>query len=250
MSLLQIDFIQSVALPEPRRGPARGGEFAFKDAEPEGVVIGSQLVDFAADMPSAQREAVSNALLLAQLAANKAVGADQRDTRSWYASYRNTLQRIGWHGDATEFQQQALSADGALVHKEILPLVTAFLGPAASAASIVVRMLQSLSAMDEGKPWITLFQDDSQTLTGAQFQLSRATQAAMGDPEVALLAIDIEASRRITQVLFFKLTREATRLEKSTSTLAIGSGLLQSISRSLRDKVHVHVADNVAAIAI
>lgn len=250
MSLPQIDFIERVSLPEPRRGPSRGAEPDFEDADAQGFVVASQLVDFAPGMPGAQREAVANALLLAQLAANKALGTEPEDIRPWYRFYRDTLQRIGWNVNASDFQEQALSAEGAMVHKEILPVVTAFLGPAASAASIVVQMLNSLSAMDEGKPWITLFQDDSQTLKGAQFQVARAAQAATGDPEVALLAVDIEASRRITRVLFFKLTRDATRLEKSTATLTISSGLLQSISRSLRDKVHVHVADNVAAIAI
>src|SRR5947209_1496407 len=69
-----VAYIQSLELPAPRsRGPAEPAPPppAFT-AGPQGFAIGSQLTEFTPQVAASVRPAVSNSLLLAQLASDKA----------------------------------------------------------------------------------------------------------------------------------------------------------------------------------
>jgi len=250
MSNQELDFIQSLELPEPR---SRGIESAAPPSfitERQAVAVAGQICEFSPTVDPSARADLANCLLLAQLAADKAAGSPPKDVRSWHAQYVNALKKTGWLVSGGDFQEQAVSADGVLVHKEIIPVITAFLGPAASAASIVLQMLNSLSAMQQNSSWITLFQDESQTLTGAKLQVSLVDQDANGAATVNLLSVGIEASQRITQVLFFKVSRQATKLSKATDSLTMNAGSLDLIRAAVAEKVKEHLAESVANIDI
>jgi hypothetical protein len=252
MTTLDLSYIRAVELPAARsRGP---GELArapdFTGTEPQAVAVGSQVVEFAGSVSAETRADLSNCLLLAQLAADKAAGSPAQDIYRWYDKYIEVLQHTGWRVTAADFQEQAISADGALVHKEIIPVVTAFLGPAARAASLVLQMLNSLNAMAQTRPWITLFQSESQSLQGAKFQIALVDRDAHGDAVVNLLSIGIEARQRITQVLFFKLSRQSTKLRKATGSMTMSPGNLAAVRDIVRTRVERHVADYVMNVAI
>ena len=83
------------ALDLPDAGPvfetARSVKFS---TGPEGVAVGSQLVEFTGQVPPDVRSIVADSILLAQLAANKAA-ADSSDVFRWYDKYVEVLQHIG-----------------------------------------------------------------------------------------------------------------------------------------------------------
>lgn len=252
MSAPDLDYLRSVELPAARsRGPGDVAKApSFAAAGPQAVAVASQLVEFTAAVPADTRADLANCLLLAQLAADKASGSPAQDIYRWYDKYVEVLQNTGWRLADVDFQEQLLSADGALVHKEIIPVVTAFLGPAASTASIVLAMLESLNAMEADQPWITLFQSESQSLQGAKFQIALVDRDAQGDATVSLLSIGIEARQRITQVLFFKLTKQSTRLRKATGSMTMAPATLAAVRDIVRSRVERHVADYVMNVAI
>src|SRR5476649_486751 len=65
--------------------------------EPQAVSVGSQLTEFTANVPPDVRAAVSDSMLLAQLAANKAASTDNSaGVFAWYDKYREVLEGIGW----------------------------------------------------------------------------------------------------------------------------------------------------------
>jgi hypothetical protein len=251
MSIPEIEFITQTPLP-PAPSRERGEMVTLPSftAERQAVAVGSQIAEFDPVLAPALRADLGNALLLAQLAADKAAGSPPQDFIGWYRAYVGALKRIGWIVGDLDFREQALSADGALVHKEIIPVVTAFLGPAASAVSIVVGLLNSLQAIQADQPWITLFQSESQTLNGAKFQINIVGEDQNGDPSINVLAVGIKASQRITQVLFFKAQQQSTRLEKAAATMSMPAALLGKIREVLADRVEVYVADNIKNIEI
>ncbi len=251
MTTPDLDYIRSVALPSARsRGAGETVTPPDFVAPPQVVAVGSQLCEFTAVVEPAMRQDLSNCLLLAQLAADKAVGSPASDIYRWHDSYIGTLQKTGWLLADVDFQEQALSADGVFVHKEIIPVVMAFLGPAATAGTLILQMLNSLSAMQQNQPWITLFQSESQTLNGAKFQVSLVDKDANGDAEVRLLAVGVEASQRITQVLFFKLHRQSTRLRRAQGAMTMSPATLAKIRDPLRARVAQHVVDYVMNVEI
>ena len=71
------------------------------------LAVGSQLVEFTERVGVAQRNAVADGILLAQLAANKAV-AGGGDAFRWYDKYVEVLQNIGWQLREIEFRSATL----------------------------------------------------------------------------------------------------------------------------------------------
>lgn len=88
MTSPDLDLLRSVALPRPRARSA--GEVVeeptFVEA-PQVVAVASQLTEFTAAVDPAKRSALSNCLLLAQLAADKAHGSPSEDIFKWYKKY-------------------------------------------------------------------------------------------------------------------------------------------------------------------
>lgn len=160
------------------------------------------------------------------------------------------LRGSGWLLADIDFREQALSTDGAFVHKEIIPVIAAFLGPAASAASLILQVLNSLNAMQQNEPWITLFQSESQSLRGGKFQLSLVDTNAAGDAEARHLSVSVEASQRVTQVLFFKLRGQSTRLQRAESVMTMSPTALAQAGPIASARVAEHVSDFIKYVEI
>jgi hypothetical protein len=200
-------------------------------------------------VPADMRSAIADNILLAQLAANKAT-AEAPDVFRWYDTYVEVLQHIGWQIHNVEFQTQTVSDENAGMHKAIIPVITAMLGPQAAAVSIVLAVLNGLQEMDAGAPWITLFDQASQHAHGAKFQVSYVDADAHGQPEIALVCFGIRAQRTITQVLFFKFSAQTAEVKRASSKLTVSMERLNSAKAAIAGRVQPFIADYVASIDI
>ena len=193
--------------------------------------------------------AIADSILLAQLAANKAAGEAQ-DVFRWYDKYVEVLQNIGWQIRDVDFQTQTVTDKNAGMHKAIIPVITAILGPHAAAASIVLSVLNGLREIDTSTPWITLFDRASQHAHGAKFQVSYVDADAHGHPEITLLSLGIRANRTITQVLFFKFSSEDAELKKASGKMAVSMQRLNSARDAIAERVQPFIADFVKNVEI
>ena len=140
-----VQFVQNLDLPEP--GPrfesvSPDADIAAEIEASSGqalVAIGSQLAEFDPAVVAGVR-ALANNSLLAQLAANKAA-SQSNDMATWYGKYNDTLQNTGWNLAEAEFQNQTIQNKNANVHEDIIPIITAMLGPQVAAVSMVVNVL-------------------------------------------------------------------------------------------------------------
>ncbi|HEY6641454.1 hypothetical protein [Povalibacter sp.] len=245
------DFV--VALDLPDLGPQ------FESAAPpalpqftdhqEVVTVGAQLAEFSPSVATELRPLIANSMLLAQLAANKA-NAQAGSVFDWHRKYRDVLSNIGWTVHASEEQVQEVNNRNLGVHKAIIPVLTAMLGPAAAATSLVVSVLQGLNEMDAQTPWITLFDQSSQHASGAKFQISYIDADAHGQPVISLLACSVTAEKSITQVLFFKFSNQKAELRKSTAALATTAERLKADKDVIAGRVQSFVSDYVKNIEI
>ena len=145
-------YIAALELPPP---PARSRELDAAAPDPTGpaLAVGPNLVEFAPGADPALRPAMTDALLLAQLAADK---ADARDPDAWYAAHHEVLSRLGFLGSGLTRTSQDLSTTDADLHEAILPVITAAFAGAAIPA-IVIATLEQLSTASENRPWIPAF---------------------------------------------------------------------------------------------
>lgn len=242
-------YVLALDLPEKEPQYERTTPVVEFSDQREAVTVGAQLAEFSENVTPGQRAAVSDCLLLAQLAANKAT-AMGLDLMAWYRKYIEVLQNIGWTTTSMSFEERRVDDTDADVHQVIIPVLTSMLGPIASAASIVVSVLEGLQQMDKANPWITLFDRASQHASGAKFQLGFVDASAGGDAtvQIKLLALAIDAKRSVTQVLFFKFSGQEAKLASADGQFDIGAARLDSIKDAVTQRVAPFLNDNISKI--
>jgi hypothetical protein len=241
------DYVMSLDLPDP--GPPTLESAPDFTASQQAVAVGSQLTEFTAAVSAEVRSAISNSLLLAQLAANKAAN-QVADLLAWYGKYCEVLQGIGWQSQGLDFQSQATTGQNLDVHKAIIPVIAAALGPAAAAASIVLAVLNGLKDMNASAPWITLFNRQSQHASGAKFQVTYVDSDATGQPLLTLLCFVVNAQQTLTQVLFFRFQSQKVELKQSTGKLGVTLDRLNGDRAAIASRVDSFIADNIQNIEI
>lgn len=240
-------YVMSLDLPEPEASEFESApDFT---TQPQAVAVGSQLTEFTAAVSTDARSAISNSLLLAQLAANKA--ADQAaDVFAWYGKYSQVLQGIGWQSQDLDFQTQSSTQQDLDVHKAIIPVIALALGPAAAATSIVLGVLNGLKDMNANSPWITLFDKQSQHASGAKFQVTYVDSDTAGQPQLTLLCFAVNAQQTLTQVLFFKFASQSVQLKQSTGKLGVTLDRLNVDRAAIAARVDAFIAGNIQNIEI
>jgi hypothetical protein len=245
-----LSYLEALPLPDPRpqlESLEAAAPLEFS-TEAEVVAVAAQLAEFSAAVAPAQRAVVADCLLLAQLAADKAT-AMSADLPAWYEAYGRVLKQLGWLQTTMEFKETTVTDEDAGVHQAIIPVLTALLGPAAAATSMVVTVLEGLQQMNAQSPWITLFDRSSSHASGAKFQLG-FVDADDTMVSVRLVALAINAERRLTQVLFFKFASEKAKLSVAQTELGVGVERLQGIASAVAAKVAPHLVDNIGKIEI
>jgi len=218
--------------------------------DPQAIVIGSQLAEFTDAVPKEIREMISNSLLLAQLAANKAIsGMPAGSSAEWREAYRNVLFSTGWQFEGASMGMQEIREQNLSVHEAIIPVLTALLGPAA-AASLVITVLNGLASMSEDTPWITLFSRSSRRASLNNFQIGHVDVPDGAAPRLNLAFFDLSVTGEVTQVLFFKFTSTNGLLFHSHTSLSVNESLLTDLSDEVKAKVTGHLADLIMDIEI
>jgi hypothetical protein len=245
------EYVLGIVLPEAPGGPAFESTRApaIFSTQKQAVAIGGQLAEFTEAVTPDLRTAISDGILLAQLAANKATGG-AGDVLEWYNKYVEVLQNIGWQIKDFDFRRQQVDNQQLDMHEAIIPVITAMLGPQVAAASIVISIFQGLQQMDKSRPWITLFDKASQHADGAKFQVGYVDADAYGQPQITLLCFGIKAQRTITQVLFFKTSEESAEIRKAEAKLAVSLERLNSAKDALAERVTPFVSDFIKNVEI
>ncbi|CAD6543081.1 hypothetical protein LMG27952_03985 [Paraburkholderia hiiakae] len=213
---------------------------SFDASKDQAVVVGSGVVTFAQGVPPERRLAVTNSLLLAQLVARRAV-PDGGDIDDWYKQYTSVLANIGWLVQTTTTTHTADTANEFETHEAILAVATLLLGPGAvSALSLISTTLNALATMDTSKPWITIFDRETQAVNASSFQVALAETAPDGSFVVSLMAFVIKANAVVTQVLFFKAKHEDVQFSHYASQAQIDTAILDSLEPDLSNRVAQH----------
>lgn len=250
-------FIESIDVPrltptarERMAAETSGAPPVYREGESQAVAIGSQIAEFTADFPAALRPQIANAFLLAQLAANRAVDTAASGGSAWYRAYLEVLANTGWILERDESSERELSGTSNEVHKEIVPLLTLLLGPGIAAAAMVTAVLEGLSKMDQDRPWITLFDRESGRASGNQFQISHAAAPDGAAPQVRLVCFELEATKTLTEVLFFKSSGTRAVLRGFSAGLSLNSAVFDGNKALIEDKVADYVAGYIRGIEL
>ena len=246
-----VSYIQAVELVEPpvrRGGEDQGPPPAFQSVA-QAVAIGPQLTEFSDKVPQSLRPAISNGLLLGQLAADKAT-LGQNDPWAWFTTFNGVMTKIGWLGTVSEVNEQVISDKNAELHKAIIPIVTAVFGPAAAAGSIILAVLNGLDSMSADAPWITLFERKTNNVRAAKFGLSYVDGGDGGGANLKTVYFALEGSRILTQVLLFKFSTSDAKIKSAQSQMTLSTDTIAQTGATLEQKVAPFIVENIKNIDI
>ena len=224
---------------------SRGGDDSIPTfgTAPQAIAAGSQLIEFDASVDPQTRAMISNALLLAQLAADKTAPAGPPDV--WYARYREILVNLGWITTGLAHTQQSFAGQNLQVQAAVLSVLTAALQPAAAAASILQAALASLDKLAPTTPWLTIFNRASRHSSFNSFQLAYGVVQA-AQPQLTLIGFTLEGAEDLTQVMFVKFAASDARLDlysgQVTPNLAAMTATAPKVAAMIADKASAFLA--------
>lgn len=206
------------------------------DKLPTGLVTGSNLIQFAPEVSQPIKSSVALSLLAAQrVASNDPVVLNPEQ---WVERHNTVLQNLNWHNDGGGTVKSEFKSVNVAVHQAIIPFLTAALGGAVAAGSLIVTALEQLQKIDQDSPWITLFDRQSRRFDVTEYQFSVVEM----DPANKLVRLNIAAARLNadygrTQVLFFKLTKEKAQFEQASQKFSADIDLLTDMNGDLKAKL-------------
>jgi hypothetical protein len=211
----------------------------------DGLIVGGNMLAFSENVAPPARDVVSLCLLYAQEAANADAAVYNPDL--WVDRHDMILKGLGWTatGGATQFTR--FEKSGVSVHKAVLPLLTAALGPAATAGALILTGLTQLQTIDKDQPWITLFDKESRRFEHSEYRFLTAEH--QGDAILLrLAALRFTAVAERVQVLFFKKKDTEIEFTIATRTLAADPLFLDEIEPLLRDRLLSRASDLIKSI--
>ena len=211
----------------------------FDAAKQQAVVVGADVVSFAPTVEPEFRQAITDSALVAQLAADARIDQKQ-DPIAWFDAYFAVLGGLGWTTQVRDTAEYRFAQDGLEVHEAILEVVTAFLGPIPGAAALVQLTLKSLKSMNSDSPWITLFNKKSEHADTGRFQFTLIRRGEGKELLADAMCFGLNAEKKVTQILFFKVHKNRARLRRSLATVSIGEDALEGLRPLLKQKIEAH----------
>lgn len=246
-------FVQRLRLPaHVRASSVRARTSAavdFDASKQQAAAVGSSVVSFVEGISAQTREDICHAALLAQLAANKKV-PDAANVFAWFDAYFGALMQLGWLLQESGFREYVENKDGLEAHQAIRNVAVMLLGPAPTALALAISTIDAMQSMDKNDPWITVFNREHREAKTAHFQISLAEQDPNGRLIINMLAFTLEASAKLTQVLFLKLRKSKVTFKQNLGKATVNQIVLFSVREALKQKLAERTAEYIATVEI
>jgi hypothetical protein len=204
------------------------------DNLPNGIVTGSNLIQFPTDASPELKSSVALSLLAAQrVASNDSVVLSPAQ---WLDRHNTVLQNLNWRNEGGGVTKSQFDSIDLAVHQAIIPFLTAAFAGALGAGALILTALKQLREMDKDSPWITLFDRQSRRFDVTEYQFS-VVQVIGDTVHLKLAAARLNASFGKTQVLFFKLKHQNAEFEQANQSFSSEAILLTEMNADLKVKL-------------
>jgi hypothetical protein len=204
------------------------------DKLPNGLVTGSNLIQFRSTASPELKSSVALSLLLAQRVASNDVVVQSPD--QWLQRHNTVLENLNWLNTGGGFVNSQFRSINVAVHEAIIPFLAAAFAPAAAAGALILTAIKQLKEMDQNAPWITLFDQQSRRFNVTEYQFS-VVEVNNNSVQIKLAAARFDATYGKTQVLFFKITQEHASFQSATGTYSTQADLLVQLNGDLKEKL-------------
>jgi hypothetical protein len=201
---------------------------------PNGIVTGSNLIQF----PDTASPEVKASVALSLLAAQRVASNDHvlKTPDQWIARHNTVLQNLNWLVESGGAVQSDLKGLNVAVHQAIIPFLTAAFGGAVVAGALILAALKNLQSMNQNSPWITLFDQQSRRFDVTEYMFT--VVSVVGDQvHLKMASARFDASFGTTQVLFFKLSKQQAEFQSVSESLSAQASLLTEMNGDLKVKL-------------
>jgi len=204
------------------------------DKLPDGIVTGSNLIQFPPDASPELKSSVALSLLAAQrVATNDPVVLSPAQ---WLERHNTVLQNLNWRNEGGGVAKSNFDSINLAVHQAIIPFLLAAFGGAVAAGALIVTALKQLQEMDKDSSWITLFDRQSRRFDVTEYQFS-VVQVVGDTVHLKVAAARLNASFGKTQVLFFKLKSQNAEFEQANQSFSAEAAMLTEMNADLKVKL-------------
>jgi hypothetical protein len=244
------EFVANLAIPEPheyanltavagleradflRTGTADG------DAKSAEIICGC-LCCFCDGLTAQNKMDVTNSILLAQLAANKAFDRFQKP-RDWYSSYSDVLSNIGWNMPAIAFDN--FTADTA----DLVASIARVQGTADEVAVLAAAVNAAKSQATGDRP-LSIWNANSSKGGDANFQIMLVASRD-GNVTARIVACTFQATP--SQIRFLSWGANPEILQRWSAGLELNSDIYSQVRQEIVNKLQGKAEIFVAALAL
>lgn len=239
--------LRAVATPAAIDVPAP--PVALQDKTAQAVVGGAGIILAEQGVGKAIKDDILNCTLFAQFAASQTV-ASPTDVGAWYDAYFSALRKIGWSLTSQEFREYKQSGTTLQVHKAVVGVLTTLLGDAATGLAVAQSVFSGLEQVGSDVGWLILFNREATSAKVAKFQVVTAQPTPGGQVNIALVAFELRAKKKITQILFFKHDKAKVKLKFAGGTATVYEQVLATVRDDIRQALAAVAVDYVRTIDI
>ena len=245
-------FIATCKLPPVLESVGTANSGLTRDpARPQAAVVGSDIVAFTEGVSVDHRDDVLNASLLGQLVAKKQVPDPTTlgQWKKWYREYFDAMTNVGFAITDTAFDEYTKQTETFEAHEAILEVAATLLAGAPTALAVITSTLTALKKVDEESSWITLFNRESQSANTARFQVTVAEERD-NKLSVSLISFGLEATTKLTQVLFFKFRSNEATLQYHQGKVAIQRDVVAAVRTQVAQRLAAHAGYYIRGLDI
>jgi hypothetical protein len=224
----------------------RSGESPVKEGEEQAFLADKSLVSFISEVSGQNRKDVLNSTLLAQLAANKKY-PNEADMLKWYETFIGVLSKIGWNIENAEVSTFEQTKNVFEIEKAIIDILTAAFG--GGYIKVISKTLESLKNMSADDKKIIAFEKNTHSLTKGCFQIALAVEKN-DSVSVQLGTFILTTNNKIKQILFFKSTKDKTKLQYTSRRGTLNSEIYADVRTTVVQKLGKNISEYVAEIEI
>ena len=199
----------------------------------DGFVSNKSVIAFTANVKGQNRQDCLNSTLLAQLAADKKY-PDPKDFESWYKYYIDVLKKIGWIIQADQIIEFNTDEQMFEMESAILDILgTALTG---NQLAVLTKTIEAIKGLAKGSGKLKVFEQNTHTLNKGSFQIGIASEE---NDQVALTfgGFNLATDTNITQILFFKSSKDESRLKYVSNTCVLNAQVYATIRQKVLQKL-------------
>jgi hypothetical protein len=217
------------------------------------AVVGSNLLAFAEGVSRQNKEDVMDSFLFATLVANKAFNPETQSV-DWYSRFYKVLSTVGWLSTSWNYERYQSNHQRFTMEQAGLEILASAIAAAALPGPASVAMLKvagdAVKALAAKEKPLGLFERQTKSHNGASFRIGACAESQDGTVNLAMGAVNFEASSTVTDVLFWEWNSSEVKTFRGEDSLVLNTRLYAGHRELIQQRLGTNAQTAIAEFDI